>query len=76
MILIHFCFKLDYKELGNLKDTGLNIEKIKQCIFISEDITAIEAKNKTISILGFKKTIESDILKILPVIVEYRFIKR
>lgn len=63
------------KELGNLKDTGLNIEKLSNAFFISEDITAIEAKNKAISILGFKKTIESDILKTASVIVNTALLK-
>jgi hypothetical protein len=63
------------KELGNLKDTGLNIEKLSNAIFILEDITAIEAKNKAISILGFKKTIESDILKTASTIVNTTLLK-
>jgi hypothetical protein len=63
------------KELGNLKDTGLNIEKLSNAIFISEDITAIEAKNKAISILGLKKTIESDILKTASTIVNTTLLK-
>ena len=51
------------KDLGKLKDTGLVIKKLSDAIFISEDITELEAKAKAISILGYKKTIESDILK-------------
>lgn len=63
------------KGLGNLKDTGLNIEKLSNAIFISEDITAIEAKNRAISILGLKKTIESDILKTASTIVNTALLK-
>lgn len=51
------------KELGKLKDDGLKIEKLSNAIFISEEVTELQAKEKAISILGYKKTIESDILK-------------
>lgn len=50
------------KELGKLKDDGLRIEQLTRAIYISEELTELEAKEKAISILGYKKTIESDIL--------------
>jgi hypothetical protein len=51
------------KELGKLKDNGFKIEKLADAIFISEEITRIQAKEKAISILGFRKTEEQDIFK-------------
>lgn len=50
-------------ELGKLKDDGLRIEQLSHAIFISQDVTEIQAKEKAISILGYKKTVEIDILK-------------
>jgi predicted nucleic acid-binding protein len=51
------------KELGELKDIGLKIEHLSDAIFISENLSTTEAKQKAISILGFKQTVETDILK-------------
>jgi hypothetical protein len=51
------------KELGKLKDDGLKTEKLSHAIFILEDITELQAKEKASVILGFKKTVEADILK-------------
>ena len=51
------------KALGKLKDDGLKIEKLSNAIFISEEITEIQAREKAIALLGLKKTIETDILK-------------
>lgn len=50
-------------ELGKLKDNGLRVHELKNALYISENITETEANEKAISILGFKKTIEADILK-------------
>lgn len=50
-------------ELGKLKDAGLKMHELKDAIYISENVKEDEAKEKAISILGFKKTMESDILK-------------
>ncbi len=50
-------------ELGRLKDIGLKIEKLSDAIYISEEITKTQAKEKAIALLGLKKTIEVDILK-------------
>lgn len=50
-------------ELGKLKDAGLKVHELKDAIYISEKLKVDQAKEKAISILGFKKTIESDILK-------------
>jgi hypothetical protein len=50
-------------ELGKLKDDGLKIEELKNAICVSEGITDVHAREKAISILGFKKTMETDILK-------------
>ncbi len=51
------------KELGKLKDDGLRIEQLSRAIYISEELTELEAKEKAISTLGHKKTIEGDVLK-------------
>lgn len=51
------------KELGKLKDDGLKTEQLSHAIFILEDVTELQAKEKASAILGFKKTIEADILK-------------
>ncbi|MBC7695927.1 MAG: hypothetical protein H7141_10840 [Burkholderiales bacterium] len=51
------------EELGILKDEGLKVHELKDALFISEKLTEDQANDKAITILGFKKTIESDILK-------------
>jgi len=51
------------KALGKLKDDGLKIEQLSNAIFISEEITEIQAREKAIALLELKKTIETDILK-------------
>ena len=51
------------KALGKLKDDGLKIEQLSNAIFISEEITEPQAREKAIALLGLKKTIETDILK-------------
>ena len=58
------------KELGKLKDNGLKIEQLSNAIFILEDITETQAREKAITILGLKKTIETDILKQASEIIE------
>ncbi len=50
-------------ELGKLKDVGLKIQAVTDAIYVSEEVSEIQAKEKAISVLGFKKTIEADILK-------------
>lgn len=50
-------------ELGSLKDNGLKVHALKNALYVSEKITEDEAIQKAISLLGFKKTIEADILK-------------
>jgi hypothetical protein len=50
-------------ELGKLKDDGLKVHELKDAIYISEKVTQEVAQQKAISALGFKKTVESDILK-------------
>lgn len=50
-------------ELGQLKDMGFKVNELKDAIYISENETEDQAKEKAISILGFKKTVESDVLK-------------
>ena len=50
-------------ELGKLKDSGLKIQALKNALYISQKITQNQAREKAISMLGFKKTIETDILK-------------
>jgi hypothetical protein len=50
------------KELGRLKDTGLTIEQLSHAIYITEELSEMEALDKAISILGQKKTIQKDIL--------------
>jgi len=51
------------KELGKLKDDGLRIEQLSKAIFISEEVTEVQATERAIVILGCKKSIETDILK-------------
>lgn len=51
------------EELGKLKDDGLKLHELRDAIYISEKVTEDQAKEKAISVLGFKKTIEADILK-------------
>lgn len=51
------------EELGKLKDDGLKVHELKDAIYISEKVTEDQAKEKAVSILGLKKTVESDILK-------------
>ena len=58
------------KELGKLKDNGLKIEQLSNAIFILENITETQAREKAITILGLKKTIETDILKQASEIIE------
>ena len=50
-------------ELGTLKDSGLRLKALTDAIYISEEITEVQAKEKAIAILGLKKTTEADILK-------------
>ncbi|MES2763592.1 MAG: hypothetical protein V4677_15360 [Bacteroidota bacterium] len=50
-------------ELGKLKDNGLRIQELKNALYISDEITEVHAREKAISMLGFKKTVEADILK-------------
>lgn len=50
-------------ELGVLKDSGLKIHVLKNAIYVSEKITEEQAQIKAVKLLGFKQTIESDILK-------------
>lgn len=50
-------------ELGILKDSGLKIHVLKNALYVSEKITEEQAQIKAIKLLGFKQTIESDILK-------------
>lgn len=49
-------------ELGKLKDRGLKMKALADAIYISEEITEAKAKEKAITILGLKKTVETDIL--------------
>ena len=58
-----YCLSWLIDELGKLKDDGLRIHELKNALYISEKITEAHAKEKAISILGFKKTMETDILK-------------
>lgn len=48
--------------LGILKDNGLKIEHLRDAIFITEDISQLQAKEKAIVILGLKQTAGVDIL--------------
>ncbi len=50
-------------ELGRLKDDGLKVHALKNALYISEKLTEEHAREKAIALLGFKKTIEADILK-------------
>ncbi len=50
-------------ELGKLKDKGLKIEQLRDAIFISENLSHAEAKQRAISILGHKNDVEQVILK-------------
>ncbi len=51
------------EELGILKDKALNVLFLKDALFISENISDMEAKEQAITLLGYKKTIDTDILK-------------
>ncbi|MES2566302.1 MAG: hypothetical protein V4565_05515 [Bacteroidota bacterium] len=50
-------------ELGELKDEGLKVHALRDAIFISEELTEGSAKDKAAALLGFKKTIDTNILK-------------
>jgi hypothetical protein len=50
-------------ELGKLKDSGLKVHALTNALYVSEKITEEAAREKAISLLGFKKTVEADILK-------------
>lgn len=51
------------KELGNLKDTGLKIQKLNDAIFISEDVTREQANLKALKLLGLDLKTQESILK-------------
>lgn len=57
-------------ELGKLKDSAINIQKLADAIFISENITKEEANQKAIKILGLKDNAEITILKQASEIIE------
>lgn len=50
------------KELGQLKDTGLEIQKLADAIFISENITKEQSIKKVITIMGYDLNIQANIL--------------
>lgn len=50
-------------ELGKLKDIGLKVEELSNAIFLYEDMTLQQAKEKAAKILGEKTSVEQDVLK-------------
>ena len=53
----------------------MKIKKLSDAVFISEDVTEMQANEKAISILGYKKTIESDILEKASEIIKIALLK-
>lgn len=50
-------------QLGSLKDSALKVQLLKDALYISENVTEEEAIEKAHSLLGYKKTLEADVLK-------------
>lgn len=50
-------------KLGELKDDGIKVQKLSDAIFVAENVTKDEANKKAITLLGFKSTIQEDVLK-------------
>lgn len=50
-------------QLGALKDSALKAQFLKDALYISENVSEAEAKETSLSILGYKKTLEADVLK-------------
>lgn len=63
------------KELGILKDQGFKIQKLREAVFILEDITQEQANEKALNLLGFDLKLEENILHQSSKIVETFLVK-
>lgn len=62
-------------KLGDLKDSGIKVQKLTDAVFVIDAITKEEANKKAIALLGFKDSIQKDVLSEASKIIETFFIK-
>jgi hypothetical protein len=61
-------------ELGVLKDKIIKLHELKDAIYVAEDVSEEKALAKAMSILGFKKSTEKDVLKQASVKIRTAFV--